>query len=229
MPSTQGLWSREISQTPIAVLDFETTGLRAGPDRVVEVSVIRIDPGQPPRVVLDTLINPGRRVAATHIHGITDADVADAPSFADIAKPLLQAISGCLLGAYNITFDLQFFEYELRRLGFPCAVPHICLMYLRPMLGLGRRCSLAEACRQHAIHYASAHQAYVDAMATAWLWPVYLETIQRRELKTFQDLAALKAYKFVASFQRAPLLAPPPLPGRRDRVFDKYKSRMVHG
>src|SRR5262245_14174544 len=60
-----------IADTPVAVLDFETTGLRPGPDRVVEVAVVRIDPGQPPRVVLDTLVNPGRPMACTEIHGIS--------------------------------------------------------------------------------------------------------------------------------------------------------------
>jgi hypothetical protein len=42
---------------------------------VIEVSVNRIDPGRPPRLVLDMLVNPRRRVAATEIHGITDAHV----------------------------------------------------------------------------------------------------------------------------------------------------------
>lgn len=74
-----GVLHHVIKDTPIAVLDFETTGLSAGNDRVVEVSVVRIEPGLPPRLVLDTLINPRRRVAATHIHGITDRHVVDPP------------------------------------------------------------------------------------------------------------------------------------------------------
>ena len=59
MPArSRGIHDLPVAQTPIAVFDFETTGLNPGYDRVVEVSVIRIDPGRPPRLVLDTLVNP---------------------------------------------------------------------------------------------------------------------------------------------------------------------------
>ena len=97
MPQRCGIADHPVANTPIAVFDFETTGLNPSYDCVVEVSVIRLDPGRPPRVVLDTLINPRRRVSATEIHGFTDADVADAPEFDEIIGDLLTAISGCVL------------------------------------------------------------------------------------------------------------------------------------
>jgi DNA polymerase-3 subunit epsilon len=78
MGGNTGILTRNISESPIAVFDFETTGLTPGVDRVVEISVARIDPGEEPRLVLDTLVNPMRRMGATEIHGITDADVIDA-------------------------------------------------------------------------------------------------------------------------------------------------------
>ena len=93
MPSC-GITDHSVTGTPVAVFDFETTGLNPGYDRVVEASVIRIDPGQAPRLVFDTLVNPRRRVSATEIHGITDADVADAPEFDEITGDFLTAISG---------------------------------------------------------------------------------------------------------------------------------------
>jgi DNA polymerase III epsilon subunit-like protein len=85
MASTSGIVDRCIHESPIAVVDFETTGLTPGFDRVIEVSVVRLDPGKEARLVLDTLVNPMRPVAATEIHGITDADVAKAPRFHEIA------------------------------------------------------------------------------------------------------------------------------------------------
>ena len=88
-----GILERRIASTPIAILDFETTGLTPGIDRVVEASVVRIDPGGEPRLVFDTLINPNRRMSATDIHGITEEDVADVPRFEDIAADLLEAVS----------------------------------------------------------------------------------------------------------------------------------------
>lgn len=123
-----------IADTPVAVLDFETTGMRPGSDRVVEVAVARIDPGCEPRLVLDTLVNPRRPMACTEIHGITNADVADAPEFADIVPALLAALDGCAMAAYNVYFDLKFLEYELNRAGDAGLPPPFCLISLRQFL-----------------------------------------------------------------------------------------------
>lgn len=217
-----GVLDQPVAETPVAIVDLETTGLSAGVDRVVEVSVIRIDPGQPPRLVLDTLINPERRVTATEIHGITDDDVADAPRFGDIAGNLVRTLYGCVLAAYNVYFDLPFLEYELSRVGLRSVPPHLCLMYLRPMIGLGRRCLLHDACCEHGIAHEHAHTAAADAQASARLWQVYLEALARRGVHTFRDLKDLRSYKFVESFHRDPL-APPV--GERLSAAERFKSR----
>ncbi len=75
---TQGIAQRLINETPVSVIDLETTGLTPGYDRIVEVSVVRIEPGEAPRLIFDSLVNPGRPVAAIEIHGIGDRDVAAA-------------------------------------------------------------------------------------------------------------------------------------------------------
>lgn len=75
-------------------------------------------------VVLDTLVNPGRPVAATEIHGITDVDVADAPSFADVAPALLDAMKGSVFASYNVYFDAKFLQDELSRVGIRRFPPH---------------------------------------------------------------------------------------------------------
>lgn len=199
-----GLLDQPILQTPVAVLDFETTGMRAGWDRVVEVSVVRFDPGQPMNLVLDTLVQPDRRMAATEIHGITDADVANAPRFADIAGNLVEALAGCVLAAYNVSFDLRFLQEELSRVGVRQGIPHLCLMYLRPMLNLGRMCSLDRACRAHQIRHPGFHAAATDAVAAAFLWEQYLENLRLRQVRTFRDLAQVKNYKFTRSFSHDP-------------------------
>jgi len=219
----RGIASRRVEETPIAIVDFETTGLNAGTDRVVEVSVMRLDPGTGPKLVLDTLVNPDRNVAATEIHGITDADVVDAPRFADIAGEMARAISDCVVAAYNVYFDMRFFEYEMKRAGIADTPPHFCLMYMRPMLGLGRRCRLGEACSEHGITYDERHIAAEDVDASARLLNVYLEEMRAREIRTFRDLAKLRNYKFVRSFDWNPILpeAIAELPG-----CDCLKSRL---
>ncbi|MBI3090867.1 MAG: 3'-5' exonuclease [Candidatus Tectomicrobia bacterium] len=166
---------------------------------MVEVSIIRIEPGREPRMVLDSLVNPSRRMAATEIHGITDADVAAAPRFEEIAGNVVQALQESVVAAYNVYFDIRFLQDELQRVGLRDSPPHLCLMYLRPMIGLGGRCSLDDACQAHGIPHAAAHQAAADA-AAAHLWGVYLRAMTDRRLRTFGDLAKLKAYKFIESF-----------------------------
>ena len=212
MLPTNGLLGRSISDVPVAVLDFETTGTWAGPDRVVEVSVVRVEPGRGPELVLDTLVNPSRRMGCTYVHGITDRDVVDAPRFDQVAGHLLRAISGCVVAAYNASFDVRFLEVELRRVGVGHAFPHLCLMYLRPMLGLGKHCKLSAACWAHGIPLGRAHTAASDALAAAGLWTVYRKEITDRNIRTFAELAAVKRYKFTGTFDRLPHTSGPTEP-----------------
>ena len=62
--SESGILDYTIAESPIAVIDFETTGLHPGGDRVVEASVVRLEPGEEPRLVFDSLVNPGGFVTA---------------------------------------------------------------------------------------------------------------------------------------------------------------------
>jgi DNA polymerase-3 subunit epsilon len=203
-----GLMDQPIADTPVAIIDFETTGLNAGVDRVVEVSVVRIEPKQKPELVLDTLINPQRQMGATDIHGITEEDVADAPRFEEIAGNFVRDLYDCVIAAYNVYFDIGFLEYELDKAGLRYSPPYLCLMYMRPMIGLGNRCSLDDACRFHCIEYSKKHQASADALAGARLWSLYLEAIKERKVRTYKELATLKSYKFIQSFEREPLTPP---------------------
>ncbi len=191
----QGLADQPIWETPIAVLDFETTGLTPGVDRVVEVSVMRIDPGKEPELVFDTLVNPQRTVAATEIHGITDGDVADAPTFAEIAGDFVKALSGSMVAAYNVYFDMRFLEYELGRAGRTDSPPHMCLMYLRPMLDLGSRCRLGAACKAYGVPFDETHIAADDVRASVQLLQVYRKEIDRRGIRTFRDLGRYRRQK----------------------------------
>jgi DNA polymerase III epsilon subunit-like protein len=197
---TEGVENLRVAETPVAIVDLETTGLVPGVDRVVEISVVRVDPDAGKTIVLDTLVNPGRRVAATEIHGINDANVRDAPGFGDIGGDVVDALSGAVVAAYNVYFDIKFLDYELGQLGVSAMVPHFCLMYLRPMLGIGPRCKLEEACKAHNIEYEAAHVAAMDATACGDLLLHYLRILKEKNVETFEDLAKLRNYKFTKSF-----------------------------
>ena len=72
---------------PLVIFDIESTGVVPQRDRIVEIAVIKLFPDGRRQETVRRL-NPGIPIpaGATAIHGITDADVADAPGFADIAE-----------------------------------------------------------------------------------------------------------------------------------------------
>ena len=224
MANFPGISQLAIADTPIAVFDFETTGLTPGVDRVVEVSIVRIDPGEQPRLVLDTLVNPMRRMSATEIHGITDDDVVNAPRFSDLVGDLFEAVNGCVLAAYNVYFDIKFLNFELQHVGINHEPPHFCLMYLRSMLGLGDRCKLEEACRIQGIALTGCHIAAHDALASGELFRRYQQIALNKGIRTFGDLARLKKYKFNDSFGNAPFPHPTSLHLTPTRIL---RSRSV--
>lgn len=200
-----GIGERRIADTPFAVVDLETTGLYPGGDRVVEIAVVRIEPAQKPVLVLETLVNPRRPVSATEIHGITDADVADAPTFDQLAGNVVEGLQKAVFASYNVYFDAKFMQSEMAMVGVQNFPPHLCLMYMRPLLGLGSRCTLGDACRTHGIEHKHVHEAAVDAMAAARLWQYYTTILEQESVRTFDDLASRKPYKFCASFSNDPL------------------------
>jgi hypothetical protein len=105
-------WARAVLADPtVAVLDTETTGLSH--PRLVDISVLGIDG----TILLDTLVNPGVPIPAqaSAIHGITDADVATAPSFAELLPQLTNVLTGRRVVIYNASFDTRVLTTELDR------------------------------------------------------------------------------------------------------------------
>jgi DNA polymerase-3 subunit epsilon len=104
---------------PIVFFDLETTGVDTAKDRIVEVSMIKIMPDGE-EIVRTRRINPQMHIPeqATLIHGITDEDVKDCPTFAQVAKSMAQFIDGCDFGGFNSNrFDLPMLVEEFLRAG----------------------------------------------------------------------------------------------------------------
>lgn len=108
--------SKGVDVAGFAVLDFETTGFDANHyDRVVEVRVVLLSSDGGVEDEWSTLLDPGRDVGRTDIHGA--ADVVGAPTFAAIAPRLLKDLCGRVVVSHNISFELRFLGAELRRAG----------------------------------------------------------------------------------------------------------------
>lgn len=104
---------------PLTFFDLETTGVDPENDRIVQIALIRVEPGGA-RSTYETLVNPGRPIppGATAVHGITDADVAGAPAFAAIRGEVERVLTGSDLAGYNsIRFDGPLLQNELQRAG----------------------------------------------------------------------------------------------------------------
>ncbi len=108
--------------TTFVAFDVETTGLSAAKHRVIEIAAVKVQEG---RIVARQawLINPGRPIppGATRVHGLTDRDVAEAPSFREVYPEFLAFVKDTILVAHNAPFDVRFMAHEIHRnaLSFP--------------------------------------------------------------------------------------------------------------
>lgn len=102
---------------PICFFDLETTGINISKDRIVEISILKVHPNGKEETYTKK-VNPTIPIPAetTAVHGISDADVADAPTFKDLAKEVHQMIKDSDLGGFNSNrFDIPLLAEEMLR------------------------------------------------------------------------------------------------------------------
>ncbi|AWT45998.1 MULTISPECIES: TerD family protein [Streptomyces] len=113
-----------------ALVDVETSGLRPGRDRVLSLAVLTLDARGNPTGEFSTLLNPGCDPGPVHVHGLTAARLAGAPTFEEIAPRVGALLSGRVLVAHNAQFDYDFLAHEFA--------------HVRSWVPVGRRlCTLA--------------------------------------------------------------------------------------
>ena len=158
-------------EQPYVVVDVETTGGRGEHHRVTEIGAVRVVGGE----IVDrfqTLLQPDRRIPAsiTRLTGISDAMVADAPRFADIASSFAEFLDGAIFVAHNVEFDYGFISREFRRLGTPFRMPKLCTCATMRRLFPGHASySLKALCADFDIALGQHHRALCDAEAAAGL------------------------------------------------------------
>ncbi|MCO5273997.1 MAG: 3'-5' exonuclease [Flavobacteriales bacterium] len=155
---------------PLAVFDLETTGTRIGHDRIVQVAVVRMMPDGN-RERWQTLVNPGMPIPpeASAIHGITDADVANAPALGDIADELIAKLDGSDLCGFNVLrFDLPFLSEELFRVGCEWDSSALRVVDVQRIYHQMEPRNLSAALKFYCgKEHAGAHDALADVEATA--------------------------------------------------------------
>lgn len=104
---------------PIAFFDLESTGVNVVKDRIVEIAIYKIMPDGS-NEIFSRIVNPCIPIPeeVTAIHGISNEDVAQAPTFAQLAPALDQFLANCDLAGYNSNkFDVPMLIEEFLRCG----------------------------------------------------------------------------------------------------------------
>jgi DNA polymerase III subunit epsilon len=186
---------------PVAFVDLETTGMTASSDRVTEVGIVRVDRGR--ATEWSSLVNPDCSIppAIQVLTGITNAMVANAPRFRDVAGEIAARIEGCVFVAHNARFDYGFLKHEFGRLGHAFTAKVLCTVKLsRRLFSDAPRHSLDSLIERHGLRSHDRHRALGDARI---LW-AFVQALYR-------DRPADEIDAAVARILRAPSL-PPHLP-----------------
>jgi DNA polymerase-3 subunit epsilon len=171
----------------IACVDLETTGTSASADRVTEVGIVRVEDGV--RVCeWSTLVNPECSIppAIQALTGITNAMVAHAPTFNQIADQVAERIAGCVFVAHNARFDYGFLKHEFGRLGRSFTAKVLCTVKLsRRLYPDAGRHNLDALIVRHALTASERHRALGDARI---LWE-FVQTLYRDKPSSDIDAA----------------------------------------
>ena len=156
-----------------AVFDCETTGTDPRRDEIVSLALVRLDPSGREIARVVRRVRPSLPIPteATAVHGISDADVADAPRFAQVAHQLLGLLEGAIFVAHNAEFDLAMLRNAFARAGVsyrPIGVA-CTLEGFRLLDPLAPAHGLEALCARHGIPLDEAHDALGDVLATAGL------------------------------------------------------------
>lgn len=213
---------------PIVIFDLETTGINITRDRIVEISLVKVMPGrESDPQCLTFRVNPGMPIPpeSTAVHHITDADVADAPTFDKIARRVADMMRGCDIAGFNSNrFDIPLLDEEFVRAGVDFDFHRARFVDVQTIFHKQEPRNLSAAYRFYCgCELEGAHGAEADTMAT---YKVLLAQVER-----YDDLPAdvEGLAKFSAQNQNVDLMGRLIYDdkGREVINFGKYKGRVA--
>lgn len=154
---------------PLCFFDLETTGTQVASDRIVEIAILKIHPNGN-KELKSWYVNPGIPIPpeATAVHGITDAKVAEEPTFKEIAKTVYTFIKDSDLAGFNSDrFDIPLLAEEMLRAGVDFDMKSKCTVDVQTIFHKMEKRNLEAAyafyCNKS---LENAHSAIADAEAT---------------------------------------------------------------
>ena len=230
---------------PIVFFDLETTGLQVGHDHIVEICLHKVMPDG----TAETRVERIRPVDAegntvhipeitTAVHGITDADVADKPSFRDLAPSLLEFIGNADLAGYNSNkFDVPLLVEEFLRVGIDFDLKQHRMVDVQNIFHQMEQRTLVAAYRFYCHkELNNAHSAAADTLATYEVLKAQLDRYQGVDYTdrsghvsqpVVNDIGALSAFTSNSSW--ADLVGHIGFDSHRREVFNfgKHKGKPV--
>lgn len=154
-----------------AIVDIETTGGYAFRHRITEVGIV-LHNGRSVEYTYSTLVNPKREIPAhiTHLTGISQEMVDDAPSFEAVADEIERLLQNRIFIAHNVNFDYGFLKHEFQLLNRSFSYKRMCsIRYFRKVFPGQRSYSLGKIARAFQIENPARHRALGDALTTTKL------------------------------------------------------------
>lgn len=184
-----------VLERPLVFFDLETTGTDVATDRIIEMAFIKVMPDGQWQVRPDQsqgqgrmLINPEMPIPpeSTAIHGIGDADVKDAPTFASLSARLFRWLEGCDLAGFNSNrFDVPLLAEEFLRCNIAFKVTDRHLVDVQNIFHKMEQRTLRAALKFYCDEeLADAHEALPDIEATL---KVFAEQLRRYKDHTILD------------------------------------------
>jgi DNA polymerase-3 subunit epsilon len=210
---------------PLAVIDLETTGTNVATDRIIEIAIIKVFPDKTTQSKVKR-IHPGMPIPAssTAIHGISDEDVKDCPTFKQCANELRQYLDNCDLAGYNSNrFDIPLLVEEFLRTGLEFDVKDRKFIDVQKIFHLMEKRTLSAAYKFYCDkNLENAHSAEADALATYEILEAQLARYEQLQAEVAPLADFTKEDEYV-DFARRMVMQN----GVEVFNFGKYKGRAV--
>jgi len=169
---------------PLAFFDLETTGVNVGSDRIVEISIVRVNIDNS-TTILTKKVNPTIPIPefTSKIHGIYDKDVIDCPTFKELSPQLFQFLANCDLAGFNSNkFDVPVLVEEFLRADVDFDLGNRKLIDVQNIFHIMEPRNLTAAYKFYCDKpLENAHSAEADTMATYEIFKAQLIRYQNTE------------------------------------------------
>ncbi|MFA5351190.1 MAG: exonuclease domain-containing protein [Candidatus Omnitrophota bacterium] len=191
--------SKHIDEIEFTIFDTETTGLNPGSgDRIVELAGLRVR-GREKLAKFDALVNPEKEISpqAFAVNKITQEMLKNAPGIEIVMPKFLDFIQGSYLCSYNVEFDLNFLNNELKIIGFPALASQISfdiLTIAKRLMPNRQRYALWFIADKLGIKARQQHRAFSDVEMAWGVFNKLKDICQEKGIADFPSFSSLFAF-----------------------------------